>query len=396
MEDHKMKTKKIAILIPVFLLLLLVSGYTQQVRRMPTPQNNKQINTSGTTSSIKLRRQLVPVKPTNVYNNPNAYIHSQIRPPNKPIKPPVVCINSYPTRHVHPQVVYTYPTRHIHPQTVPPVKPTKPPSNSNATSSSQHNGTTSTFDFSSLFNSSTVTSNANINKVNIYAVIVGISTYTSPNRQLQYPASDAKALYNFFTSYKGGTIPASQIKLLLNENATLANIKNAMNNIFTKARSNDVIYFYFSGHGGSGGYFVTYGNEKLKYSMIEEYFKKSVAKNKICIADACFAGNYKGEKTASQLLDIEIINSAPSMPKLMSSSANETSIEDGGLEHGVFTYYLIKGLKGAANTDGNNIITITELYKYVKKNVEAYTDNKQNPVLNGNTDSKMPMAIINK
>jgi hypothetical protein len=57
------------------------------------------------------------------------------------------------------------------------------------------------------------------------------------------------------------------------------------------------------------------------------------------------------------------------MVLMMSSKAEETSIEYRGLRQGVFSYYLIKGLKGEANSNRDKIVTITELYDYVKKNV---------------------------
>jgi len=234
-------------------------------------------------------------------------------------------------------------------------------------------------------------------KVNVYAVIVGVSNYINSDNNLQYPAHDAYSFYDFLTSDNGGNIPTSNIQLLLNENATLTKIKLAMNTVFKNAGPNDVVYFYFSGHGGDEGYFLTYDEQALVYSLIDNSFNLSKAKNKICIADACYAGiNGEKVKTTSLPYDLGVLNSEPSMPKLMSCRANEKSIEYGNLEHGVFTYYLIEGLKGVANINGDDIITITELFNYVKSNVEKYTGYLQNPILNGISDPKMPMAVVKK
>jgi len=231
-------------------------------------------------------------------------------------------------------------------------------------------------------------------KVNVYAVIVGVSNYINSQHNLRYPASDAYCFYDFLTSDIGGNIPSSHIELLLNENATLAKIKLAMNSVFQNAGPNDVIYFYFSGHGGEEGYFLTYDEQPLVYSLIDNSFNLSNTKNKICIADAYFAGDNKKVKTTSLSYGLGILNSEPSMPKLISSNTDEVSIEYRGLEHGIFTYYLIEGLKGVANINGDDIITITELFNYVKSNVEKYTEYRQNPVLNGISDTKMPMAVF--
>ena len=234
-------------------------------------------------------------------------------------------------------------------------------------------------------------------EVNVYAVIVGVSNYIDSDLNLNYPAHDAYSFYDFLTSDNGGNIPTSNIQLLLNENATMTKIKLAMNTVFKNAGPNDVVYFYFSGHGGDEGYFLTYDEQALVYSLIDNSFNLSKAKNKICIADACYAGiNGEKVKTTSLPYDLGVLNSEPSMPKLMSCRANEKSIEYGNLEHGVFTYYLIEGLKGVANINGDDIITITELFNYVKSNVEKYTGYLQNPILNGISDPKMPMAVVKK
>ncbi|HOY30444.1 MAG TPA: caspase family protein [Bacteroidales bacterium] len=274
--------------------------------------------------------------------------------------------------------------------TTPPTQMTS--SGTSGANTSQANGTD--LNFSNLLSANSGTSNTNTIRVNIYAVIVGISNYASEANQLHFAASDAKTVYDFLKSEAGGGTPSSQMQLLLNENATLVNINKAMNNVFSKAQSNDVIYFYFSGHGSKEGYFVTSDEKALYYSIIEASFNASRAKNKICLADACYAGIYKGVKTASTTLDLAIINSKPSMPRLMSCTAAEVSGEYSELKHGVFTYFLIKGLQGLANKDNDKIITIIELYKYVKDGVSTYTNYEQNPVLNGSYDTKMPVAVL--
>ena len=77
----------------------------------------------------------------------------------------------------------------------------------------------------------------------------------------------------------------------------------------------------------------------------------------------------------------------------MSSKAEELSLEDHGLRQGVFTYYILKGLKGAADPNGDYIVTVKELYNYVYAKVREYTANVQTPVLTGDYDDNMPVAL---
>ncbi len=72
----------------------------------------------------------------------------------------------------------------------------------------------------------------------------------------------------------------------------------------------------------------------------------------------------------------------------------EYSLEDGGLRSGVFSYFLIRGLKGEANTNDDKIITIAELFKFVGNNVNIYTSKVQTPTLTGDYDVNMPVAFI--
>ena len=82
---------------------------------------------------------------------------------------------------------------------------------------------------------------------------------------------------------------------------------------------------------------------------------------------------------------------------MMSCSDNETSIEAGDLHQGLFTYYLIKGLGGTANTDGSKFVTIQELFYYVFHQVQddaASRGYSQTPQLFGNFDLRLIVANI--
>ena len=238
--------------------------------------------------------------------------------------------------------------------------------------------------------------------VKIYAVIVGVGKYTSMP-SLKFTDDDAYWFYSFLKSPEGGALPDDQIAVLVDEAATRENILTTMRQYLLRADANDVVLFYFSGHGLEGCFlpvdFDGYNN-KLRHEEVKQILMQSKAKHKICIADACHSGtlNYglaaKGPAPVS--LDkyyqaFEDTNGGVAL--LMSSKAEELSLEDHGLRHGVFTYYLLRGLKGAANVNGDHIITIRELYNYVYAKVREYTQNVQTPILTGDYDDAMPVAF---
>ncbi len=68
---------------------------------------------------------------------------------------------------------------------------------------------------------------------------------------------------------------------------------------------------------------------------------------------------------------------------LTASDANEVSAEKEELQHGVFTYYLLEALRGQADFDGDGVLTMDEVYRYVSDNIPPATGQEQHPVKKG-------------
>jgi uncharacterized caspase-like protein len=79
---------------------------------------------------------------------------------------------------------------------------------------------------------------------------------------------------------------------------------------------------------------------------------------------------------------------------LLSSKSEEYSLESQGLRQGIFSHYLITGLKGKADTNGDKLVNLDELYNYVYANVRSYSQNMQSPILAGDIDRTMPLASV--
>lgn len=238
--------------------------------------------------------------------------------------------------------------------------------------------------------------------VKIWAVVVGVGRYTAMP-SLKFTDDDAYRFYSFLKSPEGGALPDNQITVLVDEAATRQNILGSMRQYFLRADENDVILLYFSGHGLEGCFLpVDYDgfNNKLRHEEIKQVFQQSKAKHKLCIADACHSGslNYgiasKGPTQVSlQRYYQAFEDSEGGIALLMSSKAEELSLEDHGLRQGVFTYYVLQGLKGRADNNSDYLITIKELYHYVYAKVREYTAGAQTPVITGYYDDNMPVAV---
>ncbi|MFC2117386.1 caspase family protein [Bacteroidota bacterium] len=79
---------------------------------------------------------------------------------------------------------------------------------------------------------------------------------------------------------------------------------------------------------------------------------------------------------------------------MLSSMDDEVSIEASGLRQGIFSFNLIRCMRGNADVNKDKIVTVVELFDYVQKNVKEYTNNRQNPVISGNYDINIPITII--
>jgi len=145
---------------------------------------------------------------------------------------------------------------------------------------------------------------------------------------------------------------------------------------------------------------------KLRYTGgHEEVFRilqSSRAQHKLCIADACYSGglDYTADlaskgyvSSSSQPLYREYERAESGIALLMSSSAGEPSLEDRVLRQGVFTYFLLRGMSGAADYNYDGIVNIKELFHYVSHKVPEYTYGAQSPWLSGDYDDDMPIAI---
>lgn len=236
--------------------------------------------------------------------------------------------------------------------------------------------------------------------IKTWALIVGVGRYNHMP-SLKYTDDDAYRLYAFLKSPEGGAVPEQRIRVLIDEQATRASILRNMQELFFKADENDVVMLYFSGHGLKGSFLPSDYNgfkNKLMHKDIKAIFDKSAARHKIAFADACYAGSLTDAKAASipavDRLYTSYRQSGGGMAMLMSSTSEEVSLEDQGLRQGIFSHFLLKGLNGKADIDNNSIITIQEIYAYVSGSVKQYTDNQQNPILMGNYDRNMPIAVV--
>ncbi|MGM9693631.1 MAG: caspase domain-containing protein [Alloprevotella sp.] len=220
----------------------------------------------------------------------------------------------------------------------------------------------------------------------IYVVSVGICDYQHI-RDLRKAENDAKAVAELYLTH------TTHVTTLLGADATHDRILSTLRTVFSKASEDDTIVFFFSGHGSKGGlcaHDTKSAKTILTYGEVQRVIRACKAENKQLFIDACFSGGLRDHKKSSQATTARSpMSDTEGIMLFLSSRTGETSQENSWADNGFFTQYLVKGIKGAADSDGDRIITAKELFTFVSAKVSERTKKKQNPVMWGKFNDDM-------
>jgi len=248
-----------------------------------------------------------------------------------------------------------------------------------------------------------------------YALLVGISKYQKPELSLQFAHADASVFGQLLQSPRGGGLSPENVLLLTDERATTAAVRNGFQDFLKRrASKSDTVIILIAGHGtvevpGSKNAFIlTYDSDPqdlkstaLPMGELQSLFEDQLAKvgRVLLFVDVCKAGtigtihNTSVSANVQQLGDVE-----GDLFGLLASRPKEVSLEGPqfGGGHGVFSYYVMKGLEGAADQNNDGIVDANELIKYVNDSVPMATDNKQHPREFGTYDNSLRLSDIKK
>jgi tetratricopeptide (TPR) repeat protein len=245
-----------------------------------------------------------------------------------------------------------------------------------------------------------------------FALLVGISKYKHPELSLQFPSADAKTFSQLLESPRGGGVATGNIVLLTDENATTAAVRNAFQDFLKRrAGKNDTVVILIAGHGtvdGRNAFVLTYdadpqdlASTALPMAELRGLFEDQLKKvgRVLLFADVCKAGTIGSIQSVTVSADVQHLGDVEGdLFGLLASRPKELSIEGPqfGGGHGVFSYYVIKGLAGAADENKDGVVDANELIQYVSAQVPQATANKQHPREFGTYDNGMKLSDIHK
>lgn len=257
----------------------------------------------------------------------------------------------------------------------------------------------------------------------LFAVVIGISHYAKGDGQindLKYADRDAQSMLDFLKSPAGGGVADQDALLLLNEDATTQNVRHALFTFLTKPQEQDTVVIYIAGHGAPDPldsrnlYLITadtkpddMGGTAFPMWQIQDVFERVLkAKRVITLADTCHSYGFSGlragsgQQRANNLINqyLQRYASKGQRAVITASDISESSFEDAkwGEGHGVFTYYLLRGLKGEADRNHDGVVTAGELFAYLQQSVREATEGKQNPRAAVGISSGLPVSTLNR
>jgi len=175
------------------------------------------------------------------------------------------------------------------------------------------------------------------------------------------------------------------VHTLLNSEATNDNIRERIESVAAGGDAPGTVLFAFAGHGFQSAkgvnYLATFSTtietleqRGLSVPDVQALMKATGAKRSVLLIDAC--RNVPGTRAVgTPTTTFRDLEKSEGIRTLMSTRPGGFSYEDQALQHGIFTHYVIEGLRGkAANTDSK--VTFEDLASYVERRVETYAAEK--------------------
>jgi len=244
------------------------------------------------------------------------------------------------------------------------------------------------------------------------AIVIGITDYRDPSiPKVPFGSHDAEVFAKYVQNIAG--VRKENIKVLRDANATLTDISETFEQwLRQKAQADSTILIYYAGHGAmdpsNGNVYLVpfegraesisrlYSLDKL-YQNLESLPTKDIT----VFLDACFSG---GGRSITAQGTRPLLISGPKtevrsekIAVLAAAGPNQISSDYDRMKHGLFTYFLLKGLRGDADSEKDGWISMQKLYEYVSTNVSRTAldelSRDQNPVLLGSAIQARASAI---
>ena len=234
-----------------------------------------------------------------------------------------------------------------------------------------------------------------------FAVVAGNNRGLARERALRYAETDA---HRFAEVLRGlGQVPGEDLRVLVGGSAdhfraALEKQEAAVSAARAEGRR-AMLILYFSGH--SDGKHLQFGDDLLPFGELRDWIDASEATLALVVVDSCQSGGLTGLKGIVPIVDVEVWlkGSADASGTVIVTSAadGEYAQESLELEGSFFTHHLVWGLRGAADFDQDDRVTLAEAYNYAYSRTVNGTWNtvtgRQHPTIELNLDQRGTVSL---
>jgi len=209
-----------------------------------------------------------------------------------------------------------------------------------------------------------------------FALVVGANDGGTDRVVLRYAGSDAEAVSAVLERF-GGVDPGDLVRLADPTPEQLAEAIDAMSKRVRAARHGGQhvqFVFYYSGHSDEQGLLL--GGQRVDYQDLRREVQAVPADVRIAVLDSCASGAFTRTKGGTKRAPFLVSPAAEVKGHafLTSSSADEAAQESDRVGGSFFTHYFTTGLRGAADADGDRLITLSEAYAFAFDETLARTE----------------------
>ncbi|MFN6274960.1 MAG: caspase, EACC1-associated type [Microcystis sp.] len=215
-----------------------------------------------------------------------------------------------------------------------------------------------------------------------FALLIGVSEYSEGLRPISSAILDVEAMRRVLEHPDMGAF--DQVTVLSNPDK--GSMERAVEDLFTNRQRDDLVLLYFSGHGlkDQTAEFCLSARDTerdqngelristiLAASKLNKYMNNSRSQRQMIILDCCFSGALVQGMPIKGELNIQEELGGKGRAILTSSSPIEYSFESEDKDLSIYTKYLVEGIEtGAADKDGDQLISVNELHEYASERVK--------------------------
>ncbi|REJ48900.1 MAG: caspase [Microcystis aeruginosa TA09] len=215
-----------------------------------------------------------------------------------------------------------------------------------------------------------------------FALLIGVSEYSEGLRSISSATQDIEAMRRVLEHPDMGAF--DQVTVLSNPDK--GSMERAVEDLFTNRQRDDLVLLYFSGHGlkDQTAEFCLSARDTerdqngelristiLAASKLNKYMNNSRSQRQMIILDCCFSGALVQGMPIKGELNIQEELGGKGRAILTSSSPIEYSFESEDKDLSIYTKYLVEGIEtGAADKDGDQLISVNELHEYASERVK--------------------------